>query len=213
MDTSFWHKRWEDKNIGFHRDQVNPLLERYLSLVVNADTKRIFVPLCGKTVDIKWLLSQGFQVCGVELVKKVVEELFEELGLEPKVETKGSLFKFTSENIEIFSGDFFDLVLEELGSVDLVYDRAAIVALPLEMRSKYAEHLRAMTGQCPQMVISYDYNQSIMDGPPFSVSQAEFDSYYSDSFNIDCIHSDFVAEPLKGNKEVKEEVRLLIPKH
>lgn len=210
MDSIYWHERWKNKKTGFHRDKANPLLKKYIKTMNLKSGSRIFLPLCGKTKDINWLLEQGFQIRGIELVQKVVEELFLELKLVPKVEKKGNLVKFSAQNIEVYSGDFFSLKNEDLGEVEMVYDRASLVALPKEKRLNYTKHLSEITNFSSQLLISYLYDQEQMDGPPFSITEEEILMHYADQYKITCVHSEFIQEEIRGNKEIKEEVRSLL---
>ena len=130
MDSDFWHKKWEDNQIGFHRSSVNPLLVRFLSVLGLVPGARVFLPLCGKTRDIAWLRDQGFRVAGAELSRLAIEQLFDELGETPEITEHGALTRFSGEGIDIFVGDIFELSAPVLGPVDAIYDRAALVALP-----------------------------------------------------------------------------------
>jgi len=184
MEANFWHALWDNKDIGWHKDETNELLLRHFSTLGLVPKSRIFIPLCGKSVDIKWLLEQGYQVVGVELNELAIKELFEYLDIRPTIRQVGSLLHYRSENIDIFVGDFFDLRQELLGSVDAIYDRGAIVALPQTMRSEYTKLLRTLTSNAVQLVITFDYDQSLMEGPPFSVDKKLLDSYYVEFYKI-----------------------------
>ena len=136
MDANFWLQKWTKNQIAFHRSEANPALVKYfdsLSLVKNS---RIFLPLCGKTLDIAWLLAQGYRVAGAELVEMAIEQLFAELGVEPKIAAVGEVKHYSATNIDIFVGDIFEVSGKMLGSIDAVYDRAALVALPAEFGSR-----------------------------------------------------------------------------
>src|SRR5262249_2938954 len=161
----------------------NPLLVKYFNELSLAKCSRIFVPLCGKTLDISWLLSKGYPVAGAELSQIAIEQLFMELGMQPEISTVGGVEQWSSNNLDIFVGDIFALSRKMLGPVDAVYDRAALVAFPEEMRKRYTAHLTEITGKAPQLLISYDYDQSKMDGPPFSVSNEEVERHYAGNYD------------------------------
>jgi thiopurine S-methyltransferase len=169
---------------------------------------RIFVPLCGKTIALHWLLSNGYRVAGAELSKIAVGQLFAEIGIEPSISVVGELEHYSAKNIDIFAGDIFNLSSTMLGPVDAVYDRAALVALPEQLRSRYATHLAEITGRAPQLLICFEYDQSSMDGPPFSISEEEVGLHYRDSYDITFLGSTDVAGGLKGCA-AKESVWLL----
>ena len=96
-----------------------------------------------------------------------------------------------------------------LGPVDAIYDRAALVALPKEMRDRYTEHLVQITENAPQLVIAYEYDQSVVNGPPFSVSQDEVRRHYTDSYNLTLLATADVPGGLKGKCSATEHVWLL----
>ena len=209
MDKSFWLQKWRTKNTAFHQKATNPLLAEHFEALSLAEGSRVFVPLCGKTLDMVWLLSQGYRVVGVELVEAAVEQFFEEIEVGPTLSSNGEMRRFSAENVELFSGDFFDLSRERLGPVDVVYDRAALVALPSELRIRYATHLKAITDRAPQLLLTYRYDQSQLEGPPFSISAEEVDRHYGDVYDVGRRASVEVAGGLKGICPAKEEVWLL----
>ncbi len=180
MDPQFWHTRWQNQQIGFHSNQINPFLIQYLPSLQLGDNARIFVPLCGKTLDIHWLLAQGYHVCGAELSEIAIEQLFAELNLKPQIENIGALKHYHAQWLDIFVGDIFDLTHDTLGKVDAIYDRAALVALPQSMRSSYARHVQLLSQHAPQLLIQYQYDQSLMDGPPFAIAESEMLQLYAD---------------------------------
>src|SRR5690606_14666706 len=120
-----------------------------------AKGSRVFVPLCGKTLDIAWLLSNGYQIAGAELSELAIHQLFAALGIEPKITELGEVKHYSATDIDIFVGDIFNLIGDVLGSVDAVFDRAALVALPDDMRIRYAKHITDITGNAPQLLITY----------------------------------------------------------
>lgn len=212
MEPSFWHQRWEKNEIAFHEGKPNELLLTYFKELSLAKGRRIFLPLCGKTRDISWLLSNGYRVAGAELSQLAIEQLFMDLALQPEVSEAGELRHWSAQNIDIFVGDIFALSRTVLGPVDAVYDRAALVALPEAVRPRYTAHLTALTHRVPQLLISYQYDQRLMDGPPFSVSNEEVDRHYRGHFDLRLLKSADVAGGLKGKCPAKENVWLLRPK-
>ena len=209
MDASFWHAKWEKSEIGFHQDDFNPLLLDHLGALSLAPGNRVFVPLCGKTRDILWLLQSGYRVVGAELSRLAVEQLFAEMELVPAVTEAGPLTRFYAEDIDIYVGDIFELGAALLGQVDAVYDRAALVALPAAMRQRYADHLAAITGRARQLLIAYDYDQSLQNGPPFAVGADEVRSLYGRYFQPTRLASVEVAGGLRGKCPATEHVWLL----
>jgi thiopurine S-methyltransferase len=209
MDPSFWRQRWEKNEIAFHESKANPLLVKHFTELSLAKGSRVFVPLCGKTLDIFWLLSNGYRVAGAELSQIAIEQLFMELGLQPEISTVGEVEQWSAKNLDIFVGDIFALSRKVLGPVDAVYDRAALVAFPEEMRSRYAVHLTEITGKAPQLLICYYYDQSMMEGPPFSVTSEEVKRHYACKYDLMLIASTEVPGGLKGKCAAKENVWLV----
>ncbi len=209
MDSTFWHQKWEKNEIGFHQRAVNPLLAEYINALSLTEGARLFLPLCGKTLDIAWLLSKGYRVAGAELNKPAVEQLFIELGVEPRISKLGNLDCYSAENIDIFVGDIFDLSRETLGCVDAIYDRAALVALPDEMRKQYRSHLLEITRIAPQLLLTFEYDQTVMQGPPFSISCDDVKQYYSDNYSLSLLKQIDVPGGLKGKCQASETIWLL----
>lgn len=201
MDTGFWHQRWERGEIGFHENQVNPALIEHLGILDLAKGSRLFLPLCGKTLDIAWLLEQGFSITGAELSPLAVNELFQGLSLTPDITPTGKLIRYSATNIDIWVGDIFDLSSSMLGRVDAVYDRAALVALPEEMRQRYAFHLATLTHGAPQLLITYEYDQRLYDGPPFSVREKELKRHYGENYQLRQLAQEQIAGGFKGKME------------
>ena len=209
MDASFWHQKWEKEDIAFHENEANPLLVQYLKELSLVNGSRVFIPLCGKTLDIPWLLSNGYRVAGAELSKIAIEQLFTGLGVEPIISEEGEVDHYRAKNIDLFVGDIFDLSSKMLGLVDAIYDRAALVALPEEMRTRYTAHLMEITYKAPQLLICYEYDQNLMEGPPFSISHEEVNQHYRNSYDLTLIVSTNVPGGLKGKCAAKENVWLL----
>jgi thiopurine S-methyltransferase len=212
METNFWLERWRNNEIGFHQNEVNPFLTRYFKELLLDEGARVFVPLCGKTFDIAWLLSEGYRVVGVELAESAVKQLFAGLAMEPQILQEGKFKLYRSEMIDVFAGDLFNLTGEMLGSVDGVYDRAALVALPEEMRVRYTKHLTQLTDRAPQLLITYVYDQNKMPGPPFSVTPEEVTRHYADSYRIKRLEKMELPGGLKGKCAATEMVWFLANK-
>ncbi len=190
METDFWHDRWRQGRIGFHLDDVHPALKRYWDeLAVDSKTP-VLVPLCGKSVDMRWLYQRGHPVTGIELSPIAIEQFFDECNAEPRKSAAGQLTcwaaKDTDRNIEVLEGDFFAWQAEQ--RFELFHDRAALVALPQALRRQYLAHLRAqLASNARGLLITLDYDQHQMDGPPFSVPAAELaESELFDFEQLEC---------------------------
>lgn len=198
MDTDFWLEKWNRNEIAFHQGETNSMLISHIGALSLPKGSRVFVPLCGKTLDIAWLLSRGFRVAGIELSDLAIQSLFEELGVKPDVTRSGKLKRYSAPDIDIFVGDLFDLSQDMLGAVDAVYDRAALVALPADLRKRYALHVAEVTRTCPYLLICFEYDQAVMQGPPFSIGQAELVRLYAPHYELTSLSSADVPGGLKG---------------
>ncbi len=179
MKKEFWLERWERAEIGFHQNEINPYLLRHWKELHPACVGEVFVPLCGKSLDMVWLRQQGCAVLGVELSAIAVQDFFKENGKSATHINNGKFECCEADGIRILCGDFFDLSKQDLAKVSTVYDRASLVALPPEMRERYARHLVDILLSGTQiLLITFDYPQAEMDGPPFAVSVNEVEALY-----------------------------------
>lgn len=210
MEASFWHNKWEMDQIGFHQKKPNPLLVKHIDKLQLAKGSRIFLPLCGKTLDIAYLLETGYRVVGIELSEIAIQALFQELHLTPEITKIGTLIHYQALNIDIYVGDFFDLSTKLLGDIDATYDRASLIALPFETRQQYSNHLTKITQTAQQLIICLEYDQDIMSGPPFSITPTELKQHYATQYNIDCVESNYSKDGLKGKYPVIESAWVLI---
>ncbi|GAB1575670.1 thiopurine S-methyltransferase [Bordetella petrii] len=189
MDADFWLERWRDGRTHFHQTRVTPLLAKYWPSLGLPAGSRVLVPLCGKSLDMVWLAQQGYRVLGVELSPLAVEQFYAENGLRPSVREAGQGSYYTAGDIEIYCGDIFALGPDVLGACAGAYDRAALVALPADMRARYARHVYGqLAGSYRGLLITLDYDQDQMEGPPFSVRDDEVQALYaghSDALLID----------------------------
>lgn len=209
MKRDYWLDKWASGNIGFHEADVNPALADHIDRLGLSPGMRVFLPLCGKTRDIAWLLARGYRVCGAELSETAIRQLFEELDTEPVATPRGALTHYGATGLDIFGGDIFDLDGETLGQVDAVYDRAALVALPEGMRGRYAAHLAAITGGAPQLLVCYVYDQTAMDGPPFSVDEGQVRAFYGPRYTMIPLSRGRMPDLLKGRTAFDRDVWLL----
>lgn len=212
MDQDFWHRKWASNEIGFHEARPNALLVAHLPELALPAGARLFLPLCGKSLDIGWLLAQGHRVAGAELSRLAIEQLFAELGVEPTISAAGPLERFEAGPLTVFVGDIFELDRATLGPVDAIYDRAALVALPDGLRARYAHHLVALTGAAPQLLVTFEYDQSVMPGPPFSVDAEEVRRRYEATYALALAAAREVPGGLKGICPAREAVWRLTPR-
>ncbi|SEL61954.1 thiopurine S-methyltransferase [Nitrosovibrio tenuis] len=180
----YWNERWKREDIGFHQNEINPYLRRYWQELHLARGSEVFVPLCGKSRDMLWLRNQGYSVLGVELSPIAVCAFFEENGytrrlIREKSDQLDPFNRWKADGIRILCGDFFDLSKDDLAKTSAVYDRASLVALPPDIRALYTFHLLSILPPGTQiLLITFDYPQREMPGPPFAVSTEEVEALY-----------------------------------
>ncbi|MGH8025660.1 MAG: thiopurine S-methyltransferase [Pseudoxanthomonas sp.] len=187
MEAEFWQQRWQEGRIGFHQDEVTPLLREYWPMLALSAGSRVFVPLAGKTRDMQWLAAQGYRVLGVELSQIAVDQFFAEYGLTPTRHESAYGVRHIAGAVELICGDAFALDAEALSDCAGVLDRAALIALPPALRRRYAGELYArLPAGCRGLLITLEYPQHQKDGPPFSVDEEEVRTLYARDWNIEC---------------------------
>ncbi|SBV35312.1 Thiopurine S-methyltransferase [uncultured Stenotrophomonas sp.] len=186
MHPDFWLQRWQQGQIGFHRGDVMPLLEKHWPALQLAPGSQVLVPLCGKSLDMHWLAAQGHRVLGVELSPLAVEQFFADAGITPERHASGNAEHFTAGPIEIIRGDAFALDDALLAGIAAVYDRAALIALPPELRRRYRDTVYArLPAACQALVITLEYPQAEKSGPPFSVDQDEMQALFAAGWQLE----------------------------
>ncbi len=180
MDSEFWHSRWRDNLIPFHKERANHFLQKYFDTLGLADGDEVLVPLCGKSVDMRWLRERGCTVTGVELSEIAVRDFFNEQGIAASRRQDGAFQILEGGGIKLLSGDFFALDSTRTGNISAVYDRAALIALPREMRVRYVDHLESLLApEVPMLLLTFEYPAHEIDGPPFSVDEEEVRALYA----------------------------------
>ena len=188
MDAEFWHRRWHDGQIGFHQERATPLLEQHWDALALPRGSQVFVPLAGKSLDMLWLAARGHRVLGIEISQLAVEQFFAENGLEPTIRDSQCGRHFLAGEIELVCGDAFALDAAVLADCTGVYDRAALIALPPELRERYALELYAdLPGGCRGLLITLEYPQHEKSGPPFSVAETEVRTLYGRDWTIEVL--------------------------
>ncbi|MFC5695962.1 thiopurine S-methyltransferase [Pseudomonas sp. GCM10022186] len=195
MDEQFWQARWAENQIGFHQREANPYLARYWPQLGLPRGCQVLVPLCGKSLDMVWLAGQGHRVLGVELAERAVEDFFAEQGLTPEISQQGVLRCYRAGPIEILQGDFFALTAADVAGCRALYDRAALIALPPAMRDDYVAHLqRILPPHCDGLMITLDYQQARLEGPPFAVPEAEVRRHLEAGWEVEMLERNDVLE-------------------
>ena len=189
MHESFWLERWQQNQIGFHQDEINAHLQAFWPGLGVPAGAPVFVPLCGKSRDMLWLRAQGHRVLGVELSEIAVRDFFAENGLKAAVTADDRFDRWHSDGLTILRGDFFDLEPDDLADCLGAYDRASLIALPTEMRSRYARRMaRLLPAAAPVLLVTLEYPQAQMQGPPFSVHGEEVGRLFGDWYQVESVY-------------------------
>ena len=195
MDTDFWLQRWEEGRTGFHQSRVMPLLQKHWAGLRVPSDGRVLVPLAGKSLDVAWLAEQGHEVLAVEISPLAIEQFFQEHQLHPSVETtpEGTLYR--AGNLHYLCADVFKLTAGTLASIQGCYDRAALIALPPELRTRYVERVyHRLPEGCRTLLLTLDYPQEEMQGPPFSVPDQEVIERFGGRWQVECLESRDILE-------------------
>jgi thiopurine S-methyltransferase len=215
MDSSYWQRRWEQGQIGWHQDSINRHLAEHWPQLRLETGSTVFVPLCGKALDLLWLAAQGHRVLGVEVSALAVNAFVEENQLQAKRGEDGDFQRIVAGEIVLLVGDFFALEPSHLGSIAAVYDRASLIALPPDQRPRYAAKLASLLDRGTRsLLITLDYDQQQMSGPPFSVGDSEVRQLFEPSFRLEHLadHDVLAEEPRwrqRGLEALTERVYLL----
>ena len=186
MDASFWHKCWERNSLGFHQEEIHPFLIKTMSELIQPNDRHVFVPLCGKSLDMVWL-AEHLEVTGAELSEIACRDFFKDKSIEFQQHRSGDFQRYSFENLTLWQGDFFTLANEKLPSFDWVYDRAALIALPVEMQQQYVDHLLSfMADNTRLLLISLEFPVEEMSGPPFPIFIADIEKLFTNC-KIECI--------------------------
>ena len=184
LKSDYWLDVWVQDKLPFHQASVNPLLEKYWPSLQVIRGANILVPLCGKTSDLIFLANAGYHVIGAELSEIACEAFFVENKITFKKDKINNFTRYYSDQIEIYCGDFFQLSAAMLPSIDAVYDRAALIALPNNLRPSYAKHLTNLMNSGSQMLCIVHQSPDLVQGPPFLVPQEEIMDLYGECFQI-----------------------------
>lgn len=212
MERSFWQERWDAGQIGFHEGKPNDLLLQHAEHLPSG--ARVLVPLAGKAHDLLWLARRGHPVVGVEIVERACRAFFADHGLPVTEEERDGVRVFRSADVatpvELWCADVFALNPARCGSFGGLYDRAALVALAPATRARYVETCASLLQPgAGGLLITFDYDQSRIEGPPWSVPLAEVQGLYGSRFVVQelmaretTINPRFVEAGVRGAREV-----------
>jgi len=191
MDPAFWHERWSRGEIGFHQHDYNVHMRTFIERLGIKPGANVLVPLCGKSLDMIWLLERGYRVTGVEISPRAVEDFFDENGLARGITELPDARLFRGKNIDIYCGDFFTVDLAGAARIDAVYDRASLVALPRDLRPRYVKRLsRLVAAGVRSLLVTLQYPEEEMKGPPFSVPGEEVERLFGTDWTLRMLHEE-----------------------
>jgi thiopurine S-methyltransferase len=196
----YWRQRWAEGATGWHRDGINPQLAKWWSALEIDEPQSVLVPLCGSSLDLQWLASQGHEVFGVEASDLAVDKFFQVAEVEPQRRPlgDGSIEIVEAGSIHLYCGDFFALRDVDFPELQCAYDRAALVALPPATRPLYMKQLhRLLAPGAKVLLVAFEYPQEVKAGPPFSVEEEEVRRLSQDLFTVELLHR----FDLKGKEE------------
>ena len=178
-----WLHFWESNETNWHSDTITQELVEYFELFELEPGDKVFVPLCGKSLDMLYIMNQGFSVVGVEISEIGVRQFFRENDLTYKITRVDDFDLYSSENLEIYCGDFFSLTSKHLNNVKAVLDSKSLIALEPDLRQKYVKYLNDIISVGARiLLVTLQYPQHQMSGPPFSVDKSEVESLFSMTF-------------------------------
>ena len=185
MKPDFWHDRWRGGQIGFHQPSVDASLRRFWPSLALPVSSRVFVPLCGKSLDLMWLCGLGHHVIGVELSDIALQAFCMENGVPARRRPSSEFDLYSAPNLELYRGDLYSMTSAMLGGVAAVYDRAALISWAPALRVPYVRHMAALTQPGSEtLLITLEYPQEQMSGPPFSVDRDEVERLYSSHYAV-----------------------------
>lgn len=177
-----WHKRyWEDNNLYFHCEEPHDMLVKFYDRICGERNERIFLPLCGKSVDLMWLANRGHEVVGLEFSDIAVKAVFEESNQEYNVLTQDNFDVYKAKNVPltIYKGDFFLITNKLLGKFDAVWDRGGFTAIEAERRSEYVKILLTLLQETGKVLLfSVNFDTSSYGGPPYPASIENVKDYF-----------------------------------
>ncbi len=215
MEPEFWHKAWATGDTGWQQSEANEKLRECWGLLGLDRSANVLVPLCGSSIDMMWLRDQGHHVVGFELSRDAIEVFLSEHDIHHTVSQQGPYHVYSGDQITLYGGDIFEMRSASHPTIDAVYDRAATVALPPDLRSRYAKLLaEAISPQGKMLLVTLIYDQSQKEGPPFSIDDSEVARLFADEFNVAQLGgvtdlSDVVDLASRGLDKVEEAAYLL----
>lgn len=187
MQLEFWNDVWREQDQPMF-DQKTPnslLLQTYSQWAPPAGSK-IFVPLCGRSIDMSWIRAQGHAILGIECAESAVKSYFELHYHDYKLIPHFNAYTtYEADLCTILVGDFFHLDTKFTEDCLGCYDRASLVAMPAKMRIDYSQKMaQLMPPGSRTLLLTFEYETPDVIGPPFSVKALEIQDLYGANFQI-----------------------------
>ncbi|MBB3190822.1 thiopurine S-methyltransferase [Halomonas cerina] len=181
-----WLKRWREGRIGFHRDATHPALVRHWPALGIKPGTKVLVPLCGKSLDMRWLARHDHPVLGIELAETAIQCFLAEGQGEVSRYRQAGFSVWRQGSVELWCGDFFHFHIEQAAEIGAFYDRAALIALPEATRQRYAFHLAQLIppGSRGLLISLTRAPGDEGRGPPFGVAAEEVRELLTPNFVV-----------------------------
>lgn len=164
----FWSSRWKTGDTPWQTQGIHRLLDQHQELVLaGKQNARVFIPLCGKAHELLWFYGRAHNVIGVEYIERSASEFFTDNGL-PCEETtchelKCKVFRTLDHRLQIFVCSIFEFNRDCAGTMDIVWDRGALVAVNDDERPRYASVIKSLLSPG----FSYGLCTVVYDDPSF----------------------------------------------
>ena len=219
MDNQQWIQRWREGRTPFHQEQVNPWLLHYRHLLEPLAGCSVLVPLCGMSVDMGHLADAGALVTGVDVAEQPLRQFFRQRNLDPVQEFRAGTPVFRAGPFTLLAGDFLQEAERLAGPWNVIWDRAALIALPGHQRRPYADLLlRLLAPGGRILLVGLEYDDSLMDGPPYNVPAESIEELFKAAGSVEMLarkelDRDNLQQRIHDLTWVKETVFLITSTH
>ena len=205
--------QWQGDKLGWHKEDINPHLLKHINTILlssNAGNAypipkhNIFVPLCGKSIDLVYLATHTgiSNVVGIDIVRNAavdfasehteftIQEVDKQQCKEEEDDTNNKIGKDTTTSIQKFKGNKLTILIDDLFKMptnnryDIIYDRASIVAIKPSLRQEYVNLMGTLLQPGGSILLvtldrrTTTSEEAKNDGPPFSLDEKEIRQLY-----------------------------------
>jgi thiopurine S-methyltransferase len=191
-NNQYWLDRWDCNDIdGFCQESPNESLVKHFSKFKLNANSTCMIPMCGNSIDIMFFVANKVNVVGIELSEKAAILFFKSHQLQYSV-IQGDKYKcYQGDNVSIYVADVFDLpsLIKDMPLFDIWYDRGAYIALPDNLRYKYAKMMVEVCSDNIQILLLAMTHDRETQTPPFSISQDEINANFMPHIKFKLIDS------------------------